>query len=253
MPTPSFYPTGAPIWIDLTSHDTAASTAFYEGLFGWTSSDGGSEFGGYVTFSLDDRRVAGMIGGASEGVPDSWTVYLQTDDAETTGQAVTGAGGLVFMGPQQVGPMGTMLLAQDADRAVVGAWNPAQMTGFQALAEPGAPAWFELHTTSFDDEVQFYQQAFGWTTVSMPGGPDFRYSQLTHEGEMYAGVMDASAYWTPGDPAAWLVYFNVADANAAAARAVELGGAIVDEPVDTPFGRMGTLRDTTGALLKIIA
>lgn len=253
MPTPAFFPTGAPIWIDLASRDVDASKAFYEGLFGWTSSDTGPDFGNYVNFALDARRVGGMVANTETDVADSWTVYLQTPDPEATAQAVTGAGGLVHMGPHPVGPLGTMLVVEDADRGMVGAWAPDEMSGFEVLAEPGAPAWFELHTTDFDDEIQFYQQAFGWTTVSMPGAPDFRYSQLAHEGEMYAGVMDASGYWPAGDPAKWLVYLSVADADAAAARAVSLGGTVVDEPVDTPFGRMGTLRDTTGAMLKIIA
>jgi predicted enzyme related to lactoylglutathione lyase len=253
MPKPTIIPTGAPIWIDLNSRDVEASKTFFEGLFGWTSSTSGPEFGNYTTFSLDDRQVAGMVlNSEAASVRDFWTVYLQTDDIETTAQAVTGAGGMVLMGPHGVGPMGSMLVATDTDRALVGAWSPVEMKGFQVLAEPGAPAWFELHTTNFDDEIQFYQQAFGWTTVSMPGAPDFRYSQLTHEGEMYAGVMDASEYWPAGDPGAWMVYINVSDADATMSRAVELGGAVVDEPVDTPFGRMGTLSDATGALIKII-
>jgi predicted enzyme related to lactoylglutathione lyase len=254
MPTPTTFPTGTPIWIDLTSRDLDASKTFYESLFGWNSETAEPEFGGYVTFSLGDRRVAGMVVSSEpDTMRDSWTVYLQTDDAETTAQAVTGGGGMVLMGPHQVGPMGTMLIATDADRALVGGWKAGDMTGFQALGEPGAPAWFELHTTNFDDEVQFYQQAFGWTTTTMPGTPDFHYAQLTHDGEVYAGVMDATAYWPAGDPAAWMVYFNVDDADATMAKAVELGGAVVDAPVDTPFGRVGTLSDSTGALLKIMA
>jgi predicted enzyme related to lactoylglutathione lyase len=254
MPTPTDFPTGAPLWIDLNSSDVDASRAFYEGLFGWSSVAAGPEFGNYVTFSLDDRQVAGMVANSEAGtIRDFWTVYLETDDAETTAQAITGAGGFVVMGPHQVGPMGSMVIATAPDRAVVGAWQRDQMRGFQVVAEPGAPAWFELHTTEYDDAVQFYQQAFGWQTATMSDTPEFRYTQLKVGDEPYAGIMDASAYWPSGDPAAWLVYVNVADADASLARAVELGGAIVDEPTDTPFGRLATLSDATGALIKIMS
>ncbi|BDZ48231.1 putative glyoxalase/bleomycin resistance protein [Frondihabitans sucicola] len=254
MPTPTDFPTGAPLWIDLNSTDVEASKAFYGGLFGWTSFTAGPDFGDYVTFSLDGRQVAGMVENSEpDTIRDFWTVYLETDDAETTAQAVTGAGGFVIMGPHQVGPMGTMLLANDADRAVVGAWQRDEMRGFQAVAEPGAPAWFELHTTAFHDSVQFYQQAFGWETATMSDTPEFRYAQLKVGDDFYAGIMDASAYWPAGDPAQWMVYVNVADTDKAIARAVELGGAIVDEPADTPFGRLATISDATGALVKVIS
>ena len=254
MSTPTDFPTGAPLWIDLSTSDIDASRAFYEGLFGWSSVSAGPEFGNYVTFSLDGKQVAGMVVNSEAGtIRDAWTVYLETDDAETTAQAITGAGGFVLMGPHQVGPMGSMVVANDPDRAVVGAWQRDHMRGFQALAEPGAPAWFELHTTQYDDAVQFYQQAFGWQTASTGDSPEFRYTQLTVDDEMYAGIYDAKSDWPAGDPAAWFVYFNVADDAAAVAKAVELGGSVVDGPADTPYGRLTTITDSTGALLKLIA
>ncbi|MCU1526846.1 MAG: 27 kDa antigen Cfp30B [Frondihabitans sp.] len=247
------FPTGAPIWVDLSSSDVAASRAFYEALFGWTSTDTGPEYGNYVVFSLGDKQVGGLIGRQEPAeAPDAWLVYLETDDAETTSEAVTGAGGVVLSGPHPVGSLGSMVIATDVDRATVGAWQRGDNRGIQARGEVGTPAWFELHTTQYDDSLQFYQQAFGWQTVSMAGSPEFRYTQLMVDDEPYAGVMDASGYWPAGDPAAWVVYFRVADADAAAARAVELGGSVVEAPTDTPFGRLATLTDVTGATIKLI-
>jgi uncharacterized protein len=247
------FPTGAPIWVDLSSSDVAASRAFYEGLFGWTSTDTGPEFGNYVTFSLGDRMIGGVIGKREPSeVPDAWLVYLESDDAETTSEAVTGAGGFVSAGPTEVGSLGSMVVATDVDRATVGAWQRGDNRGMQAVNEIGAPAWFELHTTQYDDSVQFYQQAFGWQTVSMADSPEFRYTQLIVDDQPYAGIMDASGYWPAGNPAAWLVYFRVADADAAAARAVELGATVVEEPQDTPYGRLVDLTDVTGAAFKLI-
>ncbi|ARC58264.1 27 kDa antigen Cfp30B [Frondihabitans sp. 762G35] len=254
MPTVPVFPTGAPIWIDLSSSDPDASRAFYEALFGWSSVDTGPDFGDYVNFSLGDAQVAGMAQNPEpEKSPDAWVTYLQASDAETTASAVTGAGGMVVGGPHVVGPLGTMLVAVDADRAVVGAWQPEQHRGFGVLDTVGAPSWFELHTTNFHDEVQFYQQAFGWQTASMGDTDEFRYEQLMVDEKPYAGVMDATAYWPAGDPAAWRVYFRVADVDAAVSRVVELGGRVLDPAVDTPYGRLAELADVTGAIFKLIA
>jgi predicted enzyme related to lactoylglutathione lyase len=247
------FPTGAPLWIDLSSSDVAASKAFYESLFGWTSTETGPEYGNYVVFSLGDKQVGGLISRREpRDTPDSWLVYLETDDAETTSEAITGAGGMVLSGPHEVGSLGSMVVATDVDRATIAAWQRADNRGLQAVGDEGAPAWFELHTTQYDDSLQFYQQAFGWQTVSMVDTPEFRYSQLMVDGQPYAGVMDASGYWPAGDPAAWVVYFNVADADAATARVVELGGTVVEAPTDTPYGRLADLRDVTGAPIKLI-
>ncbi len=45
----------------------------------------------------------------------------------------------------------------------------------------------------------------------------------------------------------WLVYFAVANADAAATAAQALGGTSLAEPFDTPFGRMAPLQDPFGA------
>ncbi|RKR76105.1 VOC family protein [Frondihabitans australicus] len=258
MPTPTDFPTGAPLWIDLASSDPKASAAFYSELFGWTATDTGPDFGGYIRLELGDKSFGGIGPNPADAPPESarpdlWQVYLTTDDADTTASAITGAGGMVHFGPQEVGPLGSMLVAEDPGRAIVCAWQRGLNRGMQVMAEAGAPAWFELHTTVYEDSLQFYRQAFGWQTNTMSDSPEFRYTQLMVDEQPYAGVMDATAYWPAGDPAMWVVYIAVADVDGTLARAVELGGAVVDQPEDTPFGRLAAFTDPTGAYLKIVA
>ena len=83
MPTPTLVK-GAPCWIDLYSSDTDTAKKFYGGLFGWTTLDPGPEYGGYLLFQKDGKVVAGcMANDGEQGVPDAWTIYLSTDDADT--------------------------------------------------------------------------------------------------------------------------------------------------------------------------
>ena len=53
---------GEPCWIDLLSSDTDNAARFYGELFGWTAESAGPEYGGYINFSIDGTRVAGMMG-----------------------------------------------------------------------------------------------------------------------------------------------------------------------------------------------
>ena len=53
-------------------------------------------------------------------------------------------------------------------------------------------------------------------------------------------------------PAHWSVYFAVADADATLAKIVALGGSVVVPAEDTPYGRLATVADPTGAMFKIV-
>ena len=62
---------------------------------------------------------------------------------------------------------------------------------------------------------------------------------------------DVIAVMAPGEQAAWTPDFWVGDADAAAARAGELGGQIVMGPFDTPVGRTAVLADPVGAVFSV--
>src|SRR5215210_2297887 len=107
MPARDTAPTGAPCWVDVMTSDTERSRAFYCELFGWTADEPDEEFGGYFTFRKDGVLVAGGMA-VQPGMPDVWSVYLTTDDAEKTVAAATSGGGQVVVEPMAVADLGTM-------------------------------------------------------------------------------------------------------------------------------------------------
>jgi predicted enzyme related to lactoylglutathione lyase len=48
------------------------------------------------------------------------------------------------------------------------------------------------------------------------------------------------------------VYFGTADTDATLARIDELGGSTVVPAEDTPYGRLATAADPTGAIFKLV-
>jgi hypothetical protein len=239
--------------------DTERSRDFYSQLFGWTAEEPAGAFGGYFNFRKNGVRVAGCMASQAgapqpgEGQPDMWSVYLASDDASKTLDSAAKGGGQVLVQAMDVGDLGTMAVVADAGGAGIGVWQPKQFQGIGVLGEAGTPSWFELHTRDYQASLDFYRQVFGWDTVTVSDTPDFRYTILRNGEDWLAGVMDASGFLPEGIPAHWSVYFGVDDTDAALARVTELGGSVLRPAEDTPYGRLATAADPTGAQFKLVA
>jgi predicted enzyme related to lactoylglutathione lyase len=146
-----------------------------------------------------------------------------------------------------------MAYVTDPGGAGIGIWQPGLHHGFGVLGEPGTPAWFELHTPDYAAAVDFYRNAFGWDTHVAGDTDEFRYTTLGSGDNQLAGIMDASGFLPEGARGQWSIYFGVDDADATLARIVALGGSIILPAEDTPYGRLATAADPTGAQFKLVA
>jgi predicted enzyme related to lactoylglutathione lyase len=249
MPKRDAVPAGAPVWIELSTSDAEKSQAFYAPLFGWDVQDPGPEFGGYKNFLKGDVQIAGLMGhDGTTGQPDAWGIYLTTPDIKATVDAAAASGATVFVPPMEVSTLGSMAVMADPTGAMIGAWQPNEMQGFGLIGEEGAPSWFELHTSDYDTAVPFYRDVFEWDTHTVSDSPEFRYTTLGADDGQEAGIMDAAA---ENAPSYWALYFHVEDADTTFERVTELGGTVLEPPVDTPYGRIGTAVDPVGARFKL--
>ncbi|PRZ08533.1 hypothetical protein BCE75_101347 [Isoptericola sp. CG 20/1183] len=251
MPARGDLPDGAPIWIDLGTDDVDAAIPFYTKLFGWEHVGFGEEFGGYGQFLHRGEPVAGVGPSMRPGGPSEWSVYLATADLDAVSGQVTEHDGTLLIGPDDAAGQGRFLVADDPVGGSVAFWEPHGHDGFARVMEPGAPCWFELWTTDFDAATAFYRDAVGWRITLVPSDGSMRYATNDTQEAATAGVYDAAGEERT-DRSSWLVYLGVADVDAAAARAAELGGTVLGEPTDSAFGRLVDVRDPVGAVLRLI-
>ena len=186
-------------------------------------------------------------------MPDVWSVYLASANADETLARAIEHGGSVALPSMQVADLGTMAVAIDPSGAFVGIWAPITFPGFGVVAEPGAPTWFELHSKEYESAVDFYRHVFDWDTDVMSDSDDFRYTTSQQDGESVAGIMDAKGILPEGVPSYWTVYFGVTDTDEAVAKVLALGGSVVTPAADSPYGRVAAVADPTGAVLRLIA
>ncbi|NJP31280.1 VOC family protein [Micromonospora thermarum] len=248
----STVPSGTPCWTDLATPDLTDARRFYPELFGWTGQIAPEpEAGGYTVFLLEGRAVAGA---GPPAIPDQvpiWSVYVATDDADLVAGRVERAGGQVVVPPFEVFDRGRMAVFSDPAGATFSVWQPLAMPGGEVFGVPGALSWTELVTPDPEGAKAFYELVFGWH-------PDGQATEsAAHTGwrlgaRIVAGMTVPLGDFPADTPAYWSVYFGVADADAAAARAAALGGSILVPPRDIPAGRYTALRDPQGALFNAI-
>jgi hypothetical protein len=241
-----------PAWVDLATKDPAAGRDYYGKLFGWqVDVNPDPQYGGYGRAQIDGQDVAGIGGTQSPDQPTAWSLYIGTDDADGLARKVEAAGGTVASAPFDVGDQGRMAVFRDPTGAFFSVWQATRMGGFQ-VQDRNAFAWAELNARSVDQAIPFYTQIFGWTTrrSEMPDAPD--YTEFLVGGESIAGAWEMNPNAPAGAPNFWLVYFGVDDVDAAARRAVELGGREINGPQDFPGGRFAIVSDPQGATFGLM-
>jgi predicted enzyme related to lactoylglutathione lyase len=225
-------------------------------LFSWEAQEPSPEFGGYFMFTRNGVPVAGGMGDMGDMKADnSWKIYLDTPDIASAVIATEKAGGQILAPAMPVADLGQQFVLLDPNGAPLGAWQAGTFPGFTVLGEHGSPSWFELLTHNFARAVDFYSSVFFWKINPISDTDEFRYSVMANpsgEGEL-AGIGDASRLLPEGVGDHWSVYWHVDDAEATVKAAKSLGGSVEDEISESPYGRLATLRDPSGASFKIRA
>lgn len=243
MPIEDAFPQGTPAWVDLQSPDQPAAATYYRSLFGWDVSAPSAESGGFSLARTRGVPVAALGPLPSEDVPTMWTVYFSVDDLTAAAEAVTTAGGTVLLEPGEPVAGIRLAIVSDPAGAVFGLWQRKEQGDPWLRDEPGAVDWLELVAADPASTFPFYESVLGVGISEMRVG-DEPYG-LFDVGETSV----AGAYRSDGaEPAHWLVYFNVADLDAAIVRATELGGTLRTEPLSAPgVGRWAEIVDPQGA------
>lgn len=188
---------------------------------------------------------------------------MAVDDVNSTAAAVTDAGGTLEVGPAEVGPAGALAVVRDPAGARVLLWQAGQRLGAGLVNAPGAWNFSNLRTADPAAVRPFYETLFGWRFVDLPGSagqwiqvpgygqhladtvdPDIFERQATAPAgfaDVVAGVEPAGSSPTP----VWSVVFAVADRDASAATAQQLGG-IVLATEDTLWTKTARVSDPQG-------
>jgi predicted enzyme related to lactoylglutathione lyase len=257
------YPEGVPTWVDTQQRDPQAAQEFYAGLFGWTfTTVSPPDAPVYAIAALDGRDVAAI--GQADDRPAVWNTYIAVDDADAAAARIFAAGGEPTGEPDQIGPFGRAMSLRDPAGVPFRLWQAGKHNGAQVVNDPGTWNFSDLHTDT-PDSVAFYSKVFGWSvedagfaqTIRQPGygdhleatiDPDIRKRQAAVGAP--PGFEDVIALVVGLEPRLaphWHVSFSVADRDAAAERAEQLGAEVLSTE-DGQWTRTALIRDPQGAV-----
>lgn len=241
---------GVPCWIDLSTSDKPRALAFYGGLFDWTATESGEEYGHYTTLARDGAEIGGMMQKTPEmgDAPDMWSVYFSVEDAAVMLDRAVFLGAMRLVPPMPIGDMGTMAVMLDPTGAALGLWQPDQFAGFAVSGEAGSPVWFELQTRDMVGAAAFYREVFGLeATPPDPSHEGPPYSMLKKDGVERAGIFDMTGIVPEEIGPYWTVYFGVDDLDAAVRYVEDNGGTIITPKMEVGGGTWSTVADPMGA------
>ena len=114
---------------------------------------------------------------------------------------------------------------------------------------PGTFCWVDLMVADQNAAKTFYTELFGWDYEDFPIPEGGVYSVAQVDGKAVAAIVPPPQ---PGIPPHWNCYVSVQDADAAAARAQELGATVVLPAGDVgASGRLAVFQDPQGAMLSV--
>lgn len=245
------------VWYELMTTDMDAAEIFYCAVIGWSAQDFAQPHMRYTVMSVGGKGVAGVmllpVEACEAGARPGWVGYIAADDVDIATAGVKAAGGAVHRPPTDIPNVGRFSVIADPQGAVSNLFMPSGGDNAPAPAgTAGHVGWRELYASDWPSALDFYAAQFGWTKAdAVDMGPMGTYQLFAAGGEPIGGMMNKP----DGIPSpVWLFYFNVAEADAAAARVTDHGGKVLMGPHQVPGGSwIMQCMDPQGAMFALVA
>lgn len=233
---------GEIVWVDLVTNDAKASKKFFTGLLGWDFKDhdayhlamSGSK---PVTGIIEDKE---LLAGSKTSY---WVVSVSVKNIGKTIKKITSKGGKVVSEPMEIPGRGIVALVEDSQGAFFSLIYNSSGDPKASAPKNGEWLWAELWTADPKGAVSFYTDVLSISAKPLSDNGAENYFILKGDTYDFAGITETPV--KDEDPI-WIPVLRVADAEAIANKAVDLGGSILINPVTvsgkkvaliaTPFG-----------------
>lgn len=246
------------VWYELMTSDSAAASAFYSQVVGWTAKDAGMPGMDYTLLSMGENQIAGLMALSQDmraaGVPPCWVGYVGVADVDAQAQRILKAGGRLHMPPTDIPGVGRFASFADPQGASLSIFTGSsdEQPPQPPAGTPGTVGWHELMAVDGAKAWDFYAEQFGWQKKeAVDMGPAGLYQCFGGDGDAFGGMMTKM----PEMPVpAWGYYINVEAMDAAIERVKAGGGRVINGPMQVPGGSwIINALDPQGAMFSLVA
>jgi predicted enzyme related to lactoylglutathione lyase len=244
------------LWYDLMTSDEGASIDFYSQIVGWGATPWEEGDMPYTMWNVGKVPIGGVMALPQEvvaqGVPPHWLAYIGTNDVKATVAKAVELGGHIERDTTDIPSAGSFAVLSDPQGAVFAVYRPAgDAPGHEGPPNEGEFSWHELATTDYEAAFSFYGELFGWNKAEPMDMGELGVYQIYGRKELPLGGMFNKPAEMPGPPF-WLYYIMIPDVNAGVEKIKELGGQILNGPMEVPDGDLiAQCLDPQGAAFAI--
>lgn len=241
-------------WADVFVDHASGEANFYSNLFHWTATPLQRHGRPVIVLSDGAQPVATIVERpAAKQNPGTarWIGYAAVADLPAAIADVEKNGGKVLVKNRKIPDRGDLAVVADREGAVFGLIHSTSGDVPDYQPSPGEIAWAELFSTDPKSAAGFYEAVFHYSGVVDEGHEDQSHYYLA-DGELARAGVAPTPPWEGGHPD-WLVFFCVADVEAAAQQAQSLGGNVVVKPhASRHGGKVAVIEDPEGATFGLL-
>jgi predicted enzyme related to lactoylglutathione lyase len=246
---------GKIVWADLVTPDLEVAESFYSAMFGWTFQTihtGDVEYA--VARAPDGDAIAGLL---QKPLPtdgnrqSAWLTFIAVRDVDAAERIALNHGARSVSQPKTYAGRGRQAVLADPDGAVFAILASSSGDPADSLSPPGEWIWSSLLAQDPDREASFYPTVFRYDLYDLPKEDGASHVILSSDEFARAGVnpLPTGGHRRPH----WLNFVRVVSADAAAAKAVSLGGKVLVQPFeDRHGGKVAVVADPAGAPVGVM-
>jgi predicted enzyme related to lactoylglutathione lyase len=233
-------PRGRFVWHDLMAADARQAETYYTKLLGWGTSAWDSADMPYTMWTREDTPLGGVMelpeDARQSGALPHWLAYVAVPDVDGAVAETEAAGGTARVPPTDIPTVGRFAIIADPQGATLAVFCPAGgAPGHDGPPRIGEFSWHELAATDHEAAFAFHSSLFGWERMqTLDLGEAGSYQIFGRAGLPLGGMFNKPAQ-IPGPPF-WLCYIRVDNVGASVERVGELGGRVLNGPLDVPGG-----------------
>lgn len=153
-------------WMDLKTHDTAGTAAFFSDVLGWRFAVDEEDWRKATRITAGDRPIGGVSDLAHPvyppGTPAHIAYYLAVDDVDRCAGVAVANGARVVVPPFDAGDQGRIATLVDPVGAAFSLWRPRGVTGWRLPSRtPAGPRRMVLACERPDRARDFYRTVTG--------------------------------------------------------------------------------------------